>query len=416
MKDIFSEYAKDKNKDKNKLDFKYKDKSIDDNQTLKDFLQNNIDKINEEEENKTTVDINISKMKDKEPTININIIDLPCFSYFFKVYKIPFFIVLGLIVLAGITLLLIFLLRNDSDDKSSSQKIPIIPTDYFIKAIYTSDQSETVNLISNSYNLNKIKNMSIDGDISRPLRSFTFPQRGEHTIYFSFNNLNKNSLSSEGRGIFSGIQNLINVEFSNYSDNLPDVSFNGMFNNCINLETVDFSKIQLDYDIYYEFNNQDIYDYYNTMDFMFNNCTNLKSVNFDFTTNENLNNIIIISSQFMFNNCISLTIIILSKLQFYFSNMNNMFSNCISLDTIRFNNFRFYDGYINISHMYYNCSLLVSLYFPTQYMNNPNDMSYSFAYCNSFTKLELVFDLNYTHIDSLKKKVRFLMLLEIVLR
>ena len=48
-----------------------------------------------------------------------------------------------------------------------------------------------------------------------------------------------------------------------------------MFNHCINLETVDFSKIKLVYDIYYEFNNQDIYDYFNTMDFMFNNCTNL---------------------------------------------------------------------------------------------------------------------------------------------
>ena len=188
MKDIFSDYAKDKNKDKNKLDFKYKDKSIDDNQTLKDFLQNNMNKINEEEENKTTVDINVSKMKDKEPTININVIDLPCFSYFFKVYKIPFFIVLGLIVIAGITILLIFLLRNDSDDKSSSQKIPTIPADYFIKAIYTSDQSETVYLISNAYNLNKIKNMSIDGDISKPLRSFTFAEKGEHTIYLSFNN------------------------------------------------------------------------------------------------------------------------------------------------------------------------------------------------------------------------------------
>ena len=82
--------------------------------------------------------------------------------------------------------------------------------------------------------------MSIDGDISKPLRSFTFVERGEHTIYFSFNNLNKNSLSSEGRGIFNGVKNLINVEFSNYSDNLPDISFNGMFNNCINLETVDF--------------------------------------------------------------------------------------------------------------------------------------------------------------------------------
>ena len=58
------------------------------------------------------------------------------FLIFFKVYKIPIFIVLGLIVIIGITLLFIFLIRNYSDDKSSSQKIPIIPTDYFIKAIY----------------------------------------------------------------------------------------------------------------------------------------------------------------------------------------------------------------------------------------------------------------------------------------
>lgn len=75
MKDIFSDYAKDQNKNENKLIFKYKGKSIDNNQTLMEFLQNNKDKINEEEENQTAHDINISSIKYKENKIIIHVAD-----------------------------------------------------------------------------------------------------------------------------------------------------------------------------------------------------------------------------------------------------------------------------------------------------------------------------------------------------
>ena len=52
--------------------------------------------------------------------------------------------------------------------------LPVIPEDYFIKATYFSHESETVKLISDEYDLNKIKNMSIDGNIINPIKDFTF--------------------------------------------------------------------------------------------------------------------------------------------------------------------------------------------------------------------------------------------------
>ena len=219
-------------------------------------------------------------MKDREPKLIINVMDLPCFSYFFKVYKIPIFIVLGLIILAGITLLLIFLLRNDSDNKNSSIisiNNSIMPFDYFIKAIYTSQDSETINIISDMYNLNKINNMSINGEITKPTKTYQFKEKGEHIIYFSFNGINNESLLMEGRGLFNGIERLINIEFSNFSENYPDVSFNSMFNNCINLLGVDLSNLKLDYNLNYIFFDIYISEYYSSMDYMFNYSISIKS-------------------------------------------------------------------------------------------------------------------------------------------
>ena len=78
---------------------------------------------------------------------------------------------------------------DGSRGPSQSPKI-IIPDDYFIYAEYFLYQSESIKLISDEYDINKIKNMSIDGNITKPTKTFTFNRNGKHSVYYSFNPLN----------------------------------------------------------------------------------------------------------------------------------------------------------------------------------------------------------------------------------
>jgi len=263
--------------------------------------------------------------------------------------------------------------------------------DYFIKAIYSSKANENIRLISDEYNLNKIRKMIIDGKTIKPTKNYTFDENGEHTIFFSFFPYNT-STRNEAIGIFNGIENLLNVEFSSYDDDYPDVSFIKMFNNCINLISVDFSKISIHGDIF-TYDDDDIYYYY-VMDYTFNNCINLKFVNFSMPIN-----IVLFSTKFMFNNCISLTSINLSSFFYSYehlgniesSDLNNMFSNCISLKSIEFGDSissSESSNLIHMSYMFYNCSSLtsvdLSLY---KSLTSISDMSYIFAYCNKLKKI-----------------------------
>jgi hypothetical protein len=58
-------------------------------------------------------------------------------------------------------------------------------------------------------------------------------------------------------------------------------------------------------------------------------------------------------------------------------------------------NFNYIGSGLNMSYMFYNCTSLDSLIFPSEGMNLPNDMSYSFAYCSSLKKLDLEFSFVY---------------------
>ena len=395
MGEIFNEYSSNKKLDINKVEFKYKGISIKKNQTLNEFINNNIFNNNDSYYNKTLENINENENESK---INIDVIDLSFPNYLFKTYKKHIFISLGFIIVVLAAILIVLLLKKHKDKESSSISSSNlnIPNDYFINATYSSNEFETIRLISDEYDLNKIKNMSIDGNIINPTKSYTFKEYGQHNIYYSFNYLSEKSLLSEGRGIFNGITNLIYIKVSNYSENYPDVSFQGMFNNCVNLLSVDFSEMKLNNNSYFLFYTSDFYEYYNSMDYMFNNCTSLTSINFDFKEKKDSNNMNVISSKFMFNNCISLTYLYLSKLNFY-KNLNNMFSNCILLNSLILGDFNYIGSGLNMSYMFYNCTSLSSLVFPSESMNLPNDMSYSFAYCSSLKKFDLEF--NYVYND-----------------
>ena len=388
MGDIFNDYTSKNKIDKNKVEFKYKGIPIKQNQSLDEFIKENIN--NKNNQNETLYNMNPNEMKENEKIINIDVIDLSCPSYLFRTYKLIIFIIIGIIVIVGVTVLIVLLLKkHDNNNTSPIKNNIIIPYDYFINATYFSDKSETVKLISDEYDLNKIKRMSIDGKVINPIKSYNFTENGDHIVYYSFNNISDIPSFSEGRYIFNGISKLKYIKFSDYSENHPDVSFQGMFNNCINLLSVDFSQMKPNDNFY----GTDIYDYYYSMDYMFNNCRSLTSINFEIKK-EGSNIISIMSSKYMFNNCTSLTNLYLSKIKFY-KNLNNMFSNCTSLETVILSNFDYSGDDLNMSYMFYNCTSLVSLIFPSENMNIPYDMSYSFAYCSSLKKLELEFDDDY---------------------
>ena len=239
--------------------------------------------------------------------------------------------------------------------------------------------------------------MIIDGITIKPTKKYTFNENGNHTILFSFFPFNE-STKNKSIGIFNGIENLLNVEFSFYHFDVPDVSLIKMFNNCINLISVDFSKLSLN-DNLHPYNEH--CEYFFIMDYTFNNCIKLEFVNFSISTPKCL---LIHSTNFMFNNCISLTSIDLSVFCFYYgyfkdykSGLNNMFSNCISLKDINVGS----DYYssdssnpVNMSYMSYNCSSLTSIDLSSfESFHYFNDMSYAFAYC--YQLKEIIFEFIY---------------------
>jgi hypothetical protein len=214
MGEIFNEYSSNKKLDINKVEFKYKGISIKKNQTLNELINNNIFNNNDSYYNKTLENINENENESK---INIDVIDLSFPNYLFKTYKKHIFISLGFIIVVLAAILIVLLLKKHKDKESSSISSSNlnIPNDYFINATYSSNEFETIRLISDEYDLNKIKNMSIDGNIINPTKSYTFKEYGQHNIYYSFNYLSEKSLLSEGRGIFNGITNLIYIKVSN---------------------------------------------------------------------------------------------------------------------------------------------------------------------------------------------------------
>ena len=66
-----------------------------------------------------------------------------------------------------------------------------------------------------------------------------------------------------------------------------------------------------------------------------------------------------------------------------------MFSNCISLKTLILLDFYCDNIHTNMSYMFYNCSSLISLDFPSYSLDYPDDMSYSFAFCSSLKEFVL---------------------------
>ena len=170
-------------------------------------------------------------------------------------------------------------------------------------AIYFSKANEKVKLISDNFNLNNLKKMTIYGGIKEPIKRMTFINAGNHTIYYSFNKYDNNNSSMNNCGyMFSGIENLLYAHFSYLTNYLPNVKCIGMFNNCINLKETSFVFLA-----------KSKYNCHDSLDYMFNNCISLNSLKI--VTDRDI--YIFGSTKYMFNNCTSLKSKDLSKIHFF---------------------------------------------------------------------------------------------------
>ena len=385
IEDICADFASKNNINKNKVIFKYQDNLVNQNQTLKEFLQEKNIIIND---------------------IKIDVIDSPSPSCF-TVHLIK--IIVTLIITAAAVGAAVFVYIKFKEDEDKDDQTDNIEPDsneesvYFIKAIYLIKNSkETIKLISDNFNIKKIKNIKIDGSEKNPTRTYTFNKKGEHNVYYSFNEFNKDSLLSNGNGIFNGIENIISAEFTGYNEYYPDVSFKEMFRNCFNLKSVDLSKIKLDYIPGSTYKKGKYYssEYFNSINYMFYKCSSLTNVYFPSSNfyPEDMSYSFAFCSSLIFTNC---TITIYAK------KMNNMFYDCSSLQIFNVtlfdsNNKNINNGAINasnlidISNMFSGCSSLISI--DLSWIATPNVRNYEglFYDCSSLKDINIV---TFTHND-----------------
>ena len=261
--------------------------------------------------------------------------------------------------------------------------------DYFIEAIYkTIADGDTIKLF---YSSTQVLYIIIDGiKITKPSKSYQFLEKGNHTVYIKIDQINSGYL-------FSGIENLISVSFTDFNQLMPGIRFNSLFKSCENLISVDFSKI------YYN-------NYTDSLNDMFRECSSLKYVNFGvntFVVKESVN--------YMFYKCYSLTSIDLSNFNVSkTTNFEYMFSECTSLEYIDLSHFKLDKGktinnmfdncislkYINLSsfkpvvletmnYVFYNCHSLLEVDLKNLYTSLVTEMKYLFYNCTSLKSLDL---------------------------
>lgn len=387
IEDICANFASKNNINKNKVMFKYQDNLVNQKQTLKELLK---------EKNIIINDIKIDVIDSPSP---------PCFT----VHIIKIIVALTITASAVGAFVYVYIKlkdknkEDDDEDDKTDNVSDFYKEDnnfYFIKAKYlTKNSKETIKLISDNFNINKIKNINIDGSEMDPTRNYTFKIKGEHYVYYSFNEFTKDSSLSNGNGLFNGIKNLIYAEFTGYNEYYPDVSFKEMFRNCINLKSVDLSKIKLDYIPGRTYNKGKYYlsEYFNSINYMFYNCSSLTSVYFPSS------NFYPEDMSYSFAFCSSL-ILVYFPISIYAKYMNSMFYDCSSFQifnvTIIDSNKAVENAAINtnnlidISNMFSGCSSLISIDLSSIVTPNVRNYEGLFYDCSALKYINIV---TFTH-------------------
>ena len=74
--------------------------------------------------------------------------------------------------------------------------------------------------------------MIIDGQIVEPIRRYSFPEKGIHTVYYK---LIKLGYGTPVWNTFYGNGRIMMVSFSDFNEYISRISFIGMFAYCTNL-------------------------------------------------------------------------------------------------------------------------------------------------------------------------------------
>ena len=186
-----------------------------------------------------------------------------------------------------------------------------------------------------------ILEMRVDGvKLSSPVNEYTFPEKGEHTIFYKLKITNSFTMV----GMFEGLKKMTSVSFTKLFELKNNRKMDRMFYNCQKLASIDFSNINTD---------------------------NLVSMNY------------------MFYQCLSITSIDLSKINTSLvEDISNMFTNCISLKNINFNNF-ITNKVEDMSYLFKGCSSLASIDFSSFNTDNVKDVAEMFYGCTSLTSIDI---------------------------
>jgi len=150
------------------------------------------------------------------------------------------------------------------------------------------------------------------------------------------------SANSESSGLFSGYENLRNINFKDCFHTDYVTSMPGMFSDCPNLLELDLRN----------FNTENVTD----MMIMFYNCSSLTKLDLSSFNTENVTDM-----TFMFFQCSNLTDINLSSFDTKnVTSMGSMFDGCSSLKSLDLSNFNT-KNVSNMSYMFCDCSSLMTI-------------------------------------------------------
>ena len=211
--------------------------------------------------------------------------------------------------------------------------------DYAIKGIYlTKNDNENINLIG--FVPDFPVQMIIDGLSVESTKSYTFPKKGEHTVYI---NSNFTKLTSTKR-LFYKIGSLTKIEFTPLFDTKNVKDMKSMFYECSELTSIDLSH----------FITKNVVN----MELMFAGCRKLKHLDLSHFDTKNVNS------------------------------MANMFEDCINLSELNLSNFDTREVK-EMGFMFFECSSLTSLDISSFNTEKVTTMEYMFKGCSSLTSIDV---------------------------
>jgi len=144
---------------------------------------------------------------------------------------------------------------------------------YSFKAIYsTSSDNQVVTLFNETYTKDIIE-ISLDNEKIPISSTYTFPNSGNHTLYFIMNSPSTNSLSY----LFNKTKQLVSISFSSSFNTENVIDMRGMFYGCSSLSSVENLS---------NLNTKNVID----MSQLFYDCSSLTSIDFSGLNTENVKN------------------------------------------------------------------------------------------------------------------------------